>query len=341
MVILAEGRERINENRHAGVFYGWKKAKDATKFGWIQLINKIKHEKAERNSGRVFMTENDLDGIAQEDLKKGSNINFVIYADTRGLGAEEIRLSNSQNHTLKDMPIGNAKKNPQGVIQTIQKKKNGQQQQQKQQQIEGVQPVDKSSRVRISPGRLTGVIQKFKGAAAWIKPDMPMPGVTKPTIYLHQADYEGPLDCEIGMQVDFFVYSDATESIGAEHCRSKGKKQNGQQAVHGVIQQNTKQAQKKKKQKSQNKTGEPKVTKERERIMECTISGQVMEWKGKFGWIQPLEPIDHPEASKNKGRIYVTSADLEGVDKLAKQQMVELYVYTDGKGLGGEEVKVA
>jgi hypothetical protein len=63
------------------------------------------------------------------------------------------------------------------------------------------------------------------------------------------------------------------------------------------------------------------------------FTGKVTEWKGAFGWIQPSVPIKHPEAAKNKGRIYLSQEDVEA-DLSGVGATVSFFVYTDGKGLG-------
>eukprot|EP00435_Cladocopium_sp_Y103_P051896 s359_g16.t1 len=38
--------------------------------------------------------------------------------------------------------------------------------------------------------------------------------------------------------------------------------------------------------------------------------GQVVDWKGKYGWILPAEMIRHAKASMRQGRIFVSRTDL-------------------------------
>eukprot|EP00434_Breviolum_minutum_P018912 symbB.v1.2.016678.t1/scaffold1275.1/size127301/6 len=68
-------------------------------------------------------------------------------------------------------------------------------------------------------------------------------------------------------------------------------------------------------------------------------SGSVLQWKRKFGWIEPDESLDHPEAFKNNWRIYVNVLDVSsGV--LYSGARVSFFVYSDGKGLGAEDVQL-
>lgn len=76
---------------------------------------------------------------------------------------------------------------------------------------------------------------------------------------------------------------------------------------------------------------------QRKRISEDPVTGDVVMWKEKFGYIQPHFEVSHPHASKNGGKIYVAAKDVEG-GTLSEGQSVTFFIYEDGKGLGAEEV---
>jgi len=76
----------------------------------------------------------------------------------------------------------------------------------------------------------------------------------------------------------------------------------------------------------------------RERITETPVIGEVLEWKGKYGWVQPSEPIEHEKAAKREGKIFVSQADLSGVTELTPGKLVQFHVFSDPSGLGAEEV---
>merc|ERR1712232_1314103 len=77
---------------------------------------------------------------------------------------------------------------------------------------------------------------------------------------------------------------------------------------------------------------------ERERLTADKFSGEVVAWKGKFGYIQPAEPIDHPNAAKSEGKIWVSISDCPDQAELAVGTQVAFHVYTDKTGvLGAEE----
>jgi len=82
-----------------------------------------------------------------------------------------------------------------------------------------------------------------------------------------------------------------------------------------------------------------KVQKPRTRVVNFRVTGQVLAWKGKFGWIAPVDGIDHPEATKHEGKIYVGLNDLKGKKELSPGETVQFFCYSDGNGLGAEQVK--
>lgn len=78
----------------------------------------------------------------------------------------------------------------------------------------------------------------------------------------------------------------------------------------------------------------------RERITQMPITGEIVDWKGKFGWIKPHEQIVHKVGSKNKGNVYVHSKDVADGKTLEKGATVQFQAYADSSGLGAEEVLV-
>mmetsp|Transcript_39822 Transcript_39822/g.86923 ORF Transcript_39822/g.86923 Transcript_39822/m.86923 type:complete len:216 (-) Transcript_39822:55-702(-) len=72
---------------------------------------------------------------------------------------------------------------------------------------------------------------------------------------------------------------------------------------------------------------------QRERVTAQRVTGTLIEWKGKFGWIKPNEKVKHPLASSHQGKIYVSERDLEG-GEIALKGPVSFFVYADASGLG-------
>jgi len=80
---------------------------------------------------------------------------------------------------------------------------------------------------------------------------------------------------------------------------------------------------------------------ERQPVSEAVAQGEVVEWKGNFGWIKPKEgSIDHEALARRGGRVYVHKQDLQGVESLEQGTSVKFKVYVDASGLGASEVVV-
>jgi len=77
---------------------------------------------------------------------------------------------------------------------------------------------------------------------------------------------------------------------------------------------------------------------ERDRLTASLVTGEVVEWKGKYGWIKPHVPVHHVKASAHKGRLYVHKVDLEWwVKALTPGSFCRFHVYVDANSLGAEE----
>merc|ERR1719330_1177477 len=48
----------------------------------------------------------------------------------------------------------------------------------------------------------------------------------------------------------------------------------------------------------------------RQRVTDIPITGEVVEWRGQFGWIHPHVNVDHEMASKRGGKIFLSRTDL-------------------------------
>jgi len=77
----------------------------------------------------------------------------------------------------------------------------------------------------------------------------------------------------------------------------------------------------------------------RERVEENPITGEVLEWKDTYGWIQPHTDLDHPAAAMRDGKVYVNKKDLlDDQSVLEVGATVSFILYEDTSGLGAEEV---
>eukprot|EP00397_Hematodinium_sp_SG-2012_P042411 GEMP01046907.1.p1 GENE.GEMP01046907.1~~GEMP01046907.1.p1 ORF type:complete len:150 (+),score=23.25 GEMP01046907.1:60-452(+) len=77
---------------------------------------------------------------------------------------------------------------------------------------------------------------------------------------------------------------------------------------------------------------------DRVRLSDQLIAGRVVQWKGSYGWIEPIVTIEHPEVNRHKGRIFVHADDIRGKWKLKVGSIVEFFLYLDSEGLGASEV---
>lgn len=77
----------------------------------------------------------------------------------------------------------------------------------------------------------------------------------------------------------------------------------------------------------------------RTRISEAPFSGAVVELKGKYGWIECAEPIEHEKATKHGGRLFFSVDDIVGGDSMLEVgTTVEFHIWEDVSGLGADEV---
>jgi len=88
--------------------------------------------------------------------------------------------------------------------------------------------------------------------------------------------------------------------------------------------------------------GQGAYTKESPRILvsEARFTGTLLEWKGSYGWIQPSYRIDHPEASRNSGKVYLSQEDV-AEDLPGLGATLSFLAYADGSGIGASDCRVA
>jgi len=78
----------------------------------------------------------------------------------------------------------------------------------------------------------------------------------------------------------------------------------------------------------------------RVRVEPLRLSGWIVGWKGRFGWIQPETSITHAEAQLHGGRVFVHVDDLLNCSEILGGESVSFFAYADGNGIGAEEVLV-
>lgn len=74
--------------------------------------------------------------------------------------------------------------------------------------------------------------------------------------------------------------------------------------------------------------------------LQCVCRGKMLVMLGYYGWILPLDEIDHPDANKNGGRIYVRKRDFRRGAAPIEGDVVEFYLYVDDQGLGAESCRL-
>lgn len=79
---------------------------------------------------------------------------------------------------------------------------------------------------------------------------------------------------------------------------------------------------------------------EKTRITAEKFQGTVLEWKGKYGWLQPGETIEHAKAQRHNGRIFCSMSALMSGEFLEPGAVVEFHIAEDVSGLAAEEVAV-
>lgn len=76
----------------------------------------------------------------------------------------------------------------------------------------------------------------------------------------------------------------------------------------------------------------------RVKVTPTRVTGRILEWKGKYGWILPDVPISHPEAFLHRGKVYLNQIDVEA-EISGVGAAVSFQVYADGSGIGAMNVR--
>lgn len=76
-------RTRVSAEKFTGVVAAW-----MGKYGWLTPDEPIEHEKAQKHQGGIFASMDDIEGGSSLDA--GAPVEFHIWEDDDGLGAEEV-----------------------------------------------------------------------------------------------------------------------------------------------------------------------------------------------------------------------------------------------------------
>lgn len=70
--------------------------------GWIQPLSKVAHQEASKHGGRIYLAQQDIAAVGQGParVKEGRVVDFLVYSDSDGLGAEDCRQRSVLRMTL-------------------------------------------------------------------------------------------------------------------------------------------------------------------------------------------------------------------------------------------------
>jgi hypothetical protein len=71
--------------------------------------------------------------------------------------------------------------------------------------------------------------------------------------------------------------------------------------------------------------------------LQAKCRGELLTMLGTYGWIKALQPIDHPEAGRHGGRIYIHKKDFRSRSEPQAGDEVTFCVYADDDGVGAED----
>jgi len=69
---------------------------------------------------------------------------------------------------------------------------------------------------------------------------------------------------------------------------------------------------------------------------QCFCRGEVVMMRGNYGWLAAYADIDHPDADKHEGHVYIHMRDVKTKGELFAGDLVTFYLYADKDGLGAE-----
>lgn len=228
-------------------------------------------------------------------------------------------------------------------------------------------PPDRESRQQLDVPPVEGMVVRYNNEVGWIKldehsevPEEHKHKLRKGTLFFHSSDVDGDEQPKLGAQVMCFLYTDKY-GMGGETLQvliqgdgevpkpEKPEKPEG--SVDGASDETNPagaasgRSRKRRGGKSGGKGGKEKGPSgpdlDRERISDMPLTGEVVSWRGKFGWVKPTEPVSHPKAEKHGGKLYAHQQDLmNDMESLEVGTNVQFHVYADVSGLGAEEIEL-
>jgi len=78
----------------------------------------------------------------------------------------------------------------------------------------------------------------------------------------------------------------------------------------------------------------------RSRVTKVAITGEIVEWRGRYGWLKSHATIQHAASKKHGGKIFVSKSEFADPNlHLEEGTVLQFHVYEYQNGLGAEEVQ--
>jgi len=364
----ARAKVKVSNVRVQGNIVEWK-----GHFGWVQPSMAINHPDSGRHGGRVYLAKSDWQGSVSM-LRKGMKVDFVAYADASGIGAQECRplgpmgpqvnnapkpaMPTLQGRQSVQVPV-NANNRKVATAKAVPVQRAFPQTQQAQpvrkpQQphhpppgfrqgkgVPGKGPLPPKAapalgRVQSAPSAPKRVVAPTGKGLPLGRPMTATAGKVKPVI---KTIIKKPPQAATAGKGTVGRPGKAMQETPASKEVKSVPAWKGPKLWRGAVRLGSKSASQLSKTSKGSSRGSAEQG-ERTMVLDKLITGHIQNWKGRFGWIEPDEAVDHTEASKHQGAIYVHVNDVEGKERLKKGQRVQFLVYADGNGLGAQDCQV-
>lgn len=298
----AHERLRVKCGRVIGKVVRWRGQE-----GWIRPESAIDHPFKLKNNGEVFIAKADV-GAGQQ-LQPGARVDFLVYSIKEGggrLGADFCRLLPKEGATA-----GAASRASSAGA------------------IPGVGKLSPLAKVRGSVGTTSS---KLMAAAAAKLKSVAKEG-SKDSDQAKGA--KGAKGSSKGSEAPRQVIMKAAPKSKGSKTSQVGPQ--GVQKTHLKFVKSTKKAHEDGK--GHGKGGHGSFgDKERTVVAHIPRLGTITKWRGNYGWIEADKAVDHPQAARNHGRIFLHIKDFEG-EAVKEGIRVTFSVYADGSGLGAMNCK--
>jgi len=294
-----DARLRVKCGRIAGKVVRWKGEE-----GWIRPDRAIEHPFKLKNRGEIVIYKNDVE--KGQDLKPGTQVDFLVYSVTDGggrLGADFCRLLPKDASSPSATGSGGLAK-VRGSVGAAS------------------QLLASTAAKLKSVGKGKGKDGKGKG-----KGEKVSEGEALRHVFLQPAAKAKVVQPAKEVQKNHLKSAGGTGAKGAK-SKLPPSKEPGVKGAKG-IKGDTKGA------KGSTKGG----SKERSVVSMVPRLGTITKWFGNYGWIEPDKAVEHPSAEMREGKIFLHAKDVQSEDALNAGTRVTFSVYADHSGLGAMNCK--